>query len=306
MRTSRPGAAGIVAVLAALALVAAACADRDDGSTVAPPSPSTSTTAGPGAGGGPGGSGGGAGSEGTGVTTSSGGSTGGVGGPSATTLPPDAVIPVGAGRVGEVGPALLRPGRGDRVVIEASAQAGAGPGRATLDHLVAVLRDASGKRVDVDGVGAIGGGARRWTQRDLISTAASAARVESGRRQVVLRLLFVHGSYEGDTGVLGVAVSGDVAAIFTDQVDSAAGLLVSPAVVEDAVATHEVGHLLGLVDLVLHTGRADPEHPGHSRNTRSVMYWQVESDLVTQLLDGGIPRDFDADDRADLAAIRSG
>lgn len=216
------------------------------------------------------------------------------------------VIPVGALRVGQLAPALLRPGRGDRIVLEVRAQAGMAPAAGTLDHLVSVLRSVSGKAVVVDGVYALDGSARSWTPSLIIDAARSAAQIESGRDQVVLRLLFVRGSFEGDSGVLGVAVAGDVAAIFGEQIDAAAGLLVSPSVVEDAVAMHETGHLLGLVDLVLGTGRGDPDHPGHSRNRRSVMYWQVESDLITQLLDGGIPRDFDADDRTELAAIRRG
>ena len=66
---------------------------------------------------------------------------------------------------------------------------------------------------------------------------------------------------------------------------------------------HEVGHLLGLVDLVLETGRQDPEHPGHSRNRGSVMYFAVESTLVGDLLGGGPPTRFDDADRADLRAI---
>jgi hypothetical protein len=32
----------------------------------------------------------------------------------------------------------------------------------------------------------------------------------------------------------------------------------------------------------------------------------VESDVIGQLLDGGIPNEFDADDQADLARIRAG
>ncbi|MEO7428984.1 MAG: hypothetical protein ABIY48_06335, partial [Acidimicrobiales bacterium] len=208
--------------------------------------------------------------------------------------------------VGEVAPALLRPGRGDRVVVEVRAQQGAAPTQGTIDHVVGVLRDASGKAVTVDGIDAIAGAAHDWTQREIISTAASAAQAESGRSQVVLRLLFLHGTFEGNTSVLGVSVAGDVAAVFSDQVDSAAGLLVAPSIVEDAVTMHEVGHLLALVDLLLGTGRGDPAHPGHSRNRHSVMYWQVESDVITQLLDGGIPRDLDADDRAELAQIRAG
>jgi len=171
---------------------------------------------------------------------------------------------------------------------------------------VRVLGASSGKTVSIDGVDPIGGGARDWTQQQIISAAASASQIESGRSQVVLRLLFLRGSYGGDRSVLGAAVAGDVAAVFADRVASAAGLLVDPAVVEDAVTMHEVGHLLALVDLILGTGRGDPDHPGHSRNKRSVMYWQVESDLISQLVDGGIPRDFDDDDRSELAQIRAG
>jgi hypothetical protein len=116
----------------------------------------------------------------------------------------------------------------------------------------------------------------------------------------------VHGSFGGDTGVLGVAARGDVAAIFTDQVKSASTPLVGSGGIETAVVTHEVGHLMGLVDLYLHTGRQDPDHPGHSTDTQSVMYWAVESNLVADLLQGGPPKDFDSADLADLQTIRNG
>lgn len=306
MRTSAFGLRRTLAVLAVLAAVVAACgSDR------------------PGAGNPAGGAAGSPTGAGTGTTTGSNGATagavgggsggsagGGASGPSASSVSPSsasapAVIAVGSLDIGQVAPALLRPGRGDRVVLEVRAQQGAAPTTSTIDHVSQVLGSVSHKAVAVDGPDLLGGGARDWTQKDIISAAASAAQTESGRSQVVLRVLFLHGTYGGDTSVLGVAVAGDVAAVFSDQVDSAAGLLVAPSVVEDAVTMHEVGHLLGLVDLYLHTGRADPDHPGHSRNKRSVMYWQVESDLITQLLDGGIPRDFDSDDLADLATIRS-
>lgn len=300
------------AALLALAVLAAACGDEDDDATTdAIDSPTTSSTAvtAPAGGGGsvtttargvPGGGGGG----GPGTTAAG----GGAGPPPTTTTGTSepAVIAVGSRRVGEVAPALLQPGRGDRVVLEVRAQSGAEPAAATLDHLVQVIGAASGKSVSIDGADTIGGGARDWSAQDLVAAASSAAQVESGRAQVVLRLLFVHGTYAGDTGVLGVAVAGDVAAVFADQVSAAAGILVPASTVEDAVTMHEVGHLLGLVDLLLGTGRGDPAHPGHSRNKRSVMYWQVESDLISQLFDGGVPRDFDDDDRAELAQIRAG
>jgi hypothetical protein len=121
-----------------------------------------------------------------------------------------------------------------------------------------------------------------------------------------MSVLFVHGDYEGDTGVLGVTVRSDVAAVFVDQVAGSAGLLGGSAVVERSVSTHEVGHLLGLVDLFLDTGRHDPQHPGHSTNPGSVMYWAVESDVIGSILGANPPTEFDAADLADLAAIRNG
>jgi hypothetical protein len=81
--------------------------------------------------------------------------------------------------------------------------------------------------------------------------------------------------------------------------------LVGSSGIESAVVTHEVGHLLGLVDLFLHTGRQDPDHPGHSTDQNSVMYWAVESNLVADLLTGGPPKDFDNADLADLQTIRN-
>lgn len=304
----RHGGRRLTSLLVVVALVAVACSGSDDNALGVGGS-STTTTA-PTSGGSPSEPGvtnataprGGVGTGGAAGSSTAGGSSGG----SPSTTAPPAVIGVGSLAIGRVAPALLRPGRGDRVVLEVRAQAGAEPTSDTINHLVDVLRAASGKQVVVDGVDRVGGGGQDWTQRQIIDAAAGAAGAESGRVQVVLRVLFLRGSYEGNESVLGIAVAGDVAAVFSDRVDSAAGLLIAPSVVEDAVSTHEIGHLLALVDLVVGSGRGDPDHPGHSRNRRSVMYWQVESDLITQLLDGGIPRDFDDDDRAELAQIRNG
>ncbi len=226
-------------------------------------------------------------------------------GPTAPVLgaPSAAIAPQAVGRLA---PFLLRPGHGDRIVVELRAQAGAAPRQTTIDHVVRVLQEASGKRVLVDGPDPVGGAGQAWTAAALGGLADREAERSQGGDQVVLRLLFLRGTFNGDGGVLGVAVRGDVAAVFSDRVDAAAGLLVDPAAVEDAVSVHEVGHLLGLVDIIVGSGRGDPEHPGHSRNRDSVMYWAVESDAISQILAGGIPNELDADDRAELAAIRRG
>jgi hypothetical protein len=243
-----------------------------------------------------------------GVVTSA--SRGGGGSNPTTTTPGTAasneVAALARGGVGAFAPAVLRANLSSRITVELLEQQGAAPTQPSLDHLVGVLRAVSGKTVEVTAGSAVPGGARAWSTGDIVAAADAAGRAAQGGGRAVLRLLFLHGSYGNDDSVLGVAVRGDVAAIFSDEVQSADTPLIGSGAIESAVITHEVGHLMGLVDLYLHTGRADPAHPGHSRNRGSVMYWAVESDLVAQLLGGGPPNEFDDADRADLARIRAG
>ena len=206
--------------------------------------------------------------------------------------------------VGAFAPFYLRPAESARIVLEVRSQRGAEPREGTLSHLRSVLRSSSGKDVALAG-GSVGGGGREWTA-DQIRAEADRSGLGQSRDGAVMRILYLRGSFAESETVLGLAVRSDVAAIFSDKVDEAAGLVGDPTRIEDAVTVHEAGHLLGLVDLFLDTGRADPDHPGHSPNRGSVMYYAVESTLVGSILDGGPPTEFDAADRADLATIRRG
>lgn len=190
-------------------------------------------------------------------------------------------------------------------MLEVLRQPGADPEPGTVAHLVAALQEGSAKPVSVSTV-ALPAGGGGITPGDVRALADRHGRATQGGGQAVVRMLFLAGRLEGEDGTLGAAVRGDTAAVFVEQVRSSSSPLAGASALEEAVATHELGHLLGLVDLVRSTGRADPEHPGHSPNRGSVMYWAIESDLVTSVLAGPPPRDFDAADRADLAAIRSG
>jgi hypothetical protein len=282
------------AALSLLVLLAAACAsDRPDAARA------TSSTAagGPGAPGAPGSS----------TTTRR----------SSTSLPPPArLLPstttsAGSGGLGSPGApgadaaVYLRPAPRPSIRLQVLVEPGAEPRQGTVDRLSSDLRRVSGKQVTVTGGALPESGGREWTAAAIASSAAT--RSPSVTADVaVLQVLFLDGRYADDDGVLGISVNSRVFAVFSDQVDRAATGLVGPERIELAVSVHELGHLLGLVDLYLHTGRADPEHPGHSTNPRSVMYWAVESDVVTDLLSGGPPVEFDAADLADLAVIRNG
>lgn len=201
---------------------------------------------------------------------------------------------------------LLRPQPATVIVLERLQQSGAASRQSAIDHVAGLLRSASAKRVSEAEVVALDGGARSWSAAELRTLADESTKAGQGDGRAVLHLLFVRGTFNGSTDVLGVVVRGDVVAIFSDSVDAAETPVVAGASIEKAVLAHEVGHALGLVDLVRQTGRADPEHPGHSKNEKSVMYWAVESSLVATVLRGGPPTDFDDDDRADLAALRNG
>jgi hypothetical protein len=241
------------------------------------------------------------------------GSSGGSGGGGTTSTAMRPVPTTAAGDDGSQGPpgafarTMLRPQPAKAIVWERMEQQGAAPNRASVDHATSVLADVSGKQITVNGPIAVPGGAKAWTADDIAATADSLSATAQGNGKAVLHVLFLKGTFEGNTEVLGVAVRGDVLALFSDVVTKAANPpLVTRAEVEDAVLMHEQGHELGLVDLARDTGRADPQHPGHSKNSKSVMYWAVESSLVGQLLGGPPPRDFDSDDLADLRALRNG
>ncbi len=122
-------------------------------------------------------------------------------------------------------------------------------------------------------------------------------------------LLFPSGSYDS-SGVLGVAVDASTAAIFLDDVRDAEGFLSRPSAedIEEAVTVHEVGHLLGLVNLVYESPHPheDDDHPGHSNNENSVMYWAIESTDVSSFVSNDVPDEFDSDDLDDLAGMASG
>jgi hypothetical protein len=131
----------------------------------------------------------------------------------------------------------------------------------------------------------------------------------TGGDTAAMWILFANSYAVGGSGggqVIGVAYSGSAIAIFAATIESASTFAVSTDAIEKITVVHEVGHLLGLVNIgtPMVTPHEDPTHRGHSSNEHSVMYWAVEgSDVVGMILGGNAPDDFDANDKADLHAI---
>lgn len=165
---------------------------------------------------------------------------------------------------------------------------------------------------------------KKYTLDEIQALENAHRQHHSGGDTAVLYMIYVSGGNEADTQqgtVLGVTYRGTSIAIFKGNIRaaSASGLLSSApplTCVEQSVVTHEFGHAAGLVNLgtPMQKPHEDADHKGHSSNKNSVMYWQVESsygiqNLFTPITGGncdgtGIPYRFDADDLADLAAVR--
>lgn len=126
---------------------------------------------------------------------------------------------------------------------------------------------------------------------------------------MVLYVLYVNGGHSSDTGssqVLGVQYGRASIAIFKETVRESEGLgaAFGSTEVEQAVLVHEFGHAAGLVNngLPMVDDHEDPDHPKHSRNPDSVMYWAVENTFGLDSLTGNIPKQFDSNDIADFRA----
>ena len=310
----------LVTLLVLLGLSLAACGRAgDDDLGLAPGDRSTTT--------GPSGDGG----EGSSPPPASGGSSTTAPRPSGTEVPPTTAPPERASGPPETAPApgsgdveptptddgsqgppgafartLLRPQPATSLVIERAAQSGAAIDPAAFERSAGVLREVTGKPVELRPLVGLASQDTDWNAEEVRQAADRVARTPQGDGRAVVRTLLLQGRFEGSTQVLGVVARGDVLALFVDNIADAATPFATRKAIEDAVLLHEFGHVLGLVDLARDTGRADKEHPGHSSNRSSVMYWAVESSLIGQVIGGPPPRDFDAQDLADLRALRNG
>lgn len=154
---------------------------------------------------------------------------------------------------------------------------------------------------------AFDGDSKTWSSRDLSNLAEDLSATSSGGGRVVLTVLYVDGNSDGDTSngkVLGVFFQKGRIALFPDAINGGGLLGFGASDIERAVLVHEFGHAIGLVNLgiPMQTDHEDDEHEKHSSSSQSVMYWAVENTLGLSTLTGGIPNDFDANDRADLKA----
>ena len=136
---------------------------------------------------------------------------------------------------------------------------------------------------------------------------AQRERYKSGNT-FIIHILYLNGEYEDNDQTLGLAYKGSSFVIFKEKIEDAAFLLISAEDIEKSVLVHEYGHLVALVNNGYESphDHEDPDHPNHSNNDESVMYWAIESQDIANQIDGEPPNNFDSDDLDDLRLMREG
>jgi len=210
------------------------------------------------------------------------------------------------------------------ILVEIDSVTGAAPEDAAVSLLQQRLGEATGKTVQVAKSGGVPGqgSGHKYSIDEVAGLEAQHREHQSGGSQAVLYVLYLDGgstSDGSDTKVLAAAYRGSSVVVFKQNIRDAScasncfplpggigNTKPTTAAVEESVVVHEVGHILGLVNLgtPMQSAHEDGSHPHHSSNSGSVMYWAVETSAIGSLLGQNPPTDFDANDRADLQAAR--
>ncbi|HIN08008.1 MAG TPA: hypothetical protein EYM67_00030 [Candidatus Poseidoniales archaeon] len=203
---------------------------------------------------------------------------------------------------------ILRSDPYDELLLEISYVEGNAPDSGALDLLKQRIKETTGKSTVSTQQHAFSSDDDSYTLDEVVALEERERTRHKEDGTFVIHLLYLNGEYGDNPDALGVAYRGSSIVIFKEQVEDAAFLFVSAQDIEKAVLVHEYGHLVALVNIgyISPHDHEDADHPGHSNNEDSVMYWAVESvDLGTQLA-GEPPNQFDSDDLDDLRRMREG
>jgi hypothetical protein len=193
------------------------------------------------------------------------------------------------------------------VKIEVQYMSGFPPDPGALNHLQSVLgtivNKPSGVSIVTKEIAAAGNIV--LNVNDLIQIEKNNRTAFTSGSQLAIYFLYTNGTYTDDN-VLGVAYRNTSFALFGKKIQDNSGGIgqASRTKLVATVAEHEMGHLLGLVDLgsPMTTGHKDAAHGNHCSNTSCLMYYASEtSDILGFLITGNIPS-FDANCLADLHA----
>lgn len=211
-----------------------------------------------------------------------------------------------------------------RLVIELDSVSGLSPRAGVTAAVTDVLNDVLDKpngivfttdEVDLESADAYGDGDGIWTYAELQELAAERANLSLDDGEIDIHTMWLDGAYENGN-VVGVAWGQRFLAIFAERIAQACNLLALADVLcplaETTIWTHEIGHVIGLVDngTPMVNDHRDPDNGRHDISDESVMYWAYEGVGVMDVLQARILGNneevipWGAECLNDLAAIR--
>jgi hypothetical protein len=202
---------------------------------------------------------------------------------------------------------LLASNKYTSLKIEVQYMTGFAPDAGALNHLQSVLTSLLNKPGGISIITKEIPGASNITLsvNDILTIERNNRTAFTNGTELAVYILYTNGNYT-DNNVLGVAYRNTSAALFGKKINDNSGGIgqANRTKLVATVAEHELGHLLGLVDLgsSMQTNHKDPANGSHCNNSNCLMYHASEtSDIFGFLITGNIPS-FDANCRADMTA----
>lgn len=220
---------------------------------------------------------------------------------------PDADASLHTRSVGASANELLSSSQYTSLKIEIQYMPGYAPDAGAMNHLQSTLTGILNKPGGITIVTKEipGSASTTLSANDVFEIEKKNRTVFTSGTQIGVYVLYTNGNYTSNN-TLGVAHKNTSAALFGKKIhDNSGGLgQASRTKLEATVLEHELGHLLGLVDLgsPMQTGHKDGANGSHCNNSNCLMYYASEtSDILGFLITGNIPA-FDANCRADMQA----
>ncbi len=202
---------------------------------------------------------------------------------------------------------LLSSNKYTSLKIEVQYMPGFAPDAAALNHMQSVLTGLLYKPAGITIVTKEipAATSTTLTVNDILAIERNNRTAFTNGTELAVYILYTNGNYT-ENNVLGVAYRNTSAALFGKKINDNSGGVgqASRTKLVATVAEHEMGHLLGLVDLgsAMQSNHKDPANGSHCNNNNCLMYYASEtSDMFGFLITGNIPS-FDANCRADMTA----
>jgi hypothetical protein len=193
------------------------------------------------------------------------------------------------------------------IVIEIQYMPGYQPNAAAINNLVSFMNTVINKPggITVTQSAIASGDKTVYTLDDVAALEKANRTVYTSGSTIGINFLYVDGTYT-QANVLGFAYRNTSMCIFAKKVNDNSGGIgqVSRTKLESTILEHEMGHILGLVNLGsnMQVAHEDASHEKHCNNSNCLMYWQTQTtDVMGTLMTGNIPA-LDANCMADLKA----